>query len=268
MCSSPQNTHTRPDPWIHLDFPSVSGLRPNKGRRPTRFFMLRFDVEVPQGVGPGEELLVDAPNGDQMFVTIPKTASSGDLISIEHLPQHSPQQHSTLSPTAKSNHAREVEVVVPEGIHEGESFTVETHEGMCFDVICPDGCGAGCAIVVTLPHVDETPDFESAMVEAPQEAEERWWHRYRPGRRVKVLRSDGVSYSSAKVVLSYEGVFGALYHVRLDNGADKMAVPEDEIFDAEDADDPNFAAHLAAALEAAMEAEMLDAMCGSCGFYD
>ena len=63
------------------------------------------------------------------------------------------------------------------------------------------------------------------------------------------------------------GRFGRA-QVRLDSGQEKMAVPEEELFDAQDADDPNFGVHFAAALAAAMEAEMLDSACGGCDFYD
>ena len=237
-----------------------------------------FVVVVPQGVGPGDEIEVNTECGHSAFVRIPRHSSSGDLITVEieaaqqqHYQRH-PQQHPT-SPGKQQQHmsSSEVEVVVPEGIRPGEAFTVETHDGLCFDVVCPDNCFPGDAIVVALPSIEETPSFEQTMEEAPEappQEEQMWWHTYRPGTRVKCLRSDGCSYSDATVVLSYEGVFGTLYQVRLDSGQEKMAVPEEELFDAQDADDPNFGVHFAAALAAAMEAEMLDSACGGCDFYD
>ena len=77
--------------------------------------------------------------------------------------------------------------------------------------------------------------------------------------RAQVLRSDG-SYTTATVEDSYEGVFEVLYSVRFPGGVVKPAVPEDEMYDASNADDPNFGVHFAAALAAAFEAEMLDSM--------
>lgn len=56
------------------------------------------------------------------------------------------------------------------------------------------------------------------------------------------------------------GVFGVLYAVRLDSGQCKPAVPEDEMYDASNADDPSFGAHLQEAMAAMMEEAMLDQM--------
>lgn len=214
-----------------------------------------FEVVVPDGVGPGDDMTVDI-EGEELTVSVPRTSFSGDLITIEH-----------EMPSLQAS-CRELEVVVPEGIEEGEPFAVETAEGVCFDVECPFGCRAGCCIVVTLPvspEVAETPCQEEAMEEqtaadAPEELHP--WHRYGPGARVNVLRTDG-SYSSGTVLLSFEGVFGALYHVRLSSGQEKAAVPECDMFSAEDSEDPGFREHYEAALAAAMEAEMLDSMCES-----
>ena len=84
----------------------------------------------------------------------------------------------------------------------------------------------------------------------------------------QVLRSDG-SYSLATVEHSYEGVFDVLYSVRLASGLRKPAVPESEMYAADDSSDPNFGAHFEAAMMAMMEAEMLDEMLNDfCGPYD
>jgi hypothetical protein len=44
-----------------------------------------------------------------------------------------------------------VEVTVPEGVWAGDQFTVDSPFGGSYDIICPDGCGPGMAIVVDLP---------------------------------------------------------------------------------------------------------------------
>ena len=85
-------------------------------------------------------------------------------------------------------------------------------------------------------------------------------HRYKPGQKVQVMRTDG-SYSTAVVEYSYDGVFDVLYCVRLeDNGLWKQAVPQDEMYDASDSNDPNYGLHLEALMHAAMEEAMLDQM--------
>ena len=74
------------------------------------------------------------------------------------------------------------------------------------------------------------------------------------------MRTDG-SYSTAVVEYSYDGVFDVLYCVRLeDNGLWKQAVPQDEMYDASDSNDPNYGLHLEALMHAAMEEAMLDQM--------
>ena len=48
---------------------------------------------------------------------------------------------------------QQLEVVVPAGVRPGEAFTVE-FQGSAFDIFCPDGVGAGSAILVELPVSD------------------------------------------------------------------------------------------------------------------
>ena len=47
-----------------------------------------------------------------------------------------------------------VEVTVPEGIWAGDQFTVDSPFGGSYDIICPDGCGPGMAIVVICRQQD------------------------------------------------------------------------------------------------------------------
>eukprot|EP00966_Prymnesium_polylepis_P184111 4267158-Prymnesium_polylepis.1 len=49
-------------------------------------------------------------------------------------------------PGEASGEVREVEVTVPEGLFEGDSFDVETEYG-CFQLVVPGGCGPGSAVV-------------------------------------------------------------------------------------------------------------------------
>lgn len=121
--------------------------------------------------------------------------------------------------------------------------------------------GGGGSVVAPTP-VTATVPADALMDDGSSD-----WHRYRPHTRVNVLRSDG-SYSQATVISSYEGVFEVLYQVRLDNGAMKQAVPEGEMFSLSDASDSNFGMHLQAAMEAMMEADMLDCDMGRCSCDD
>ena len=188
-----------------------------------------------------------------------------------------------------------LQVEVPDGVIEGESFLVETSWGGCFDVCVPPDCPPGTMILCELPappaspsaepsassstrsspppqpgdprgdrerrHSREVPasnvynrmtrrrpshevppsyvsvrGAEERFVEEPMEetspSEEQQGphglaapieacdegHKYRPGTRVHVLRTDG-SYSAGVVQSSFEGVFDVLYQVSMRQAA-------------------------------------------------
>ena len=67
----------------------------------------------------------------------------------------------------------DLEVAVPDGLVEGQIFAVETPFGI-FDVVCPEGCGGGCVINVSVPLADAVP-------EEPADT----GHAYYPGQRVQ-----------------------------------------------------------------------------------
>ena len=60
-----------------------------------------------------------------------------------------------------------VEVTVPEGIYCGDMFTVD-YCGGAYDIMCPDGCGPGMAIVVDLP-AGPPPEQPAETVTTPVE---------------------------------------------------------------------------------------------------
>jgi len=237
-----------------------------------------LEVIVPAGLVEGDSFAIDSGDGRCFEISLPKGYFTGDVLPVEapsvpvealSLPE------SPLSRTRSITSVMDFDVVVPEGVHEGESFAVDTDFGP-YDVICPAGCSAGSAIVCQLPI--ESPvlptgwDARAAQEEAPAawETPADAWHKYRPGQQVQVLRTDG-SYSKATVEYSYEGVFDVHYSVILDgSGLRKPAVAEDEMFDASCADDPNFGLHLSQAMAAAMQEAMLDAVLDqdTCAFFD
>ena len=196
-----------------------------------------FSVALPGGVVCGEPLTVTTPNGDELVVVVPKGLCAGDIMEVSDGADEALGED-------------ELQVVVPEGVFEGEMFTVETSAGRCFDLIVPDGCGPGSTVVCSVPT-----DSESSSSATDGEGE----YKFRPGQLVQVLRTDG-SYSEGTVLSGYEGVFDALYEVRLANGLTKHAVAEHEMYDALDCDDPNFGRHLTDAFAAMMEAEAVDAL--------
>jgi hypothetical protein len=236
-----------------------------------------LDLVIPDGVAAGESFDVDVGDGSLFSVLVPKGCSAGDCITVSvHAEEQEEQQ-------LDGTEIQSVEVVIPEGVFPGHSFEVETASGHVFAVVAPDASYPGLNILVELEvptsggvprqlsaTVDDGPGVPRQRSQTVDDAHEgagqqrpsqrpcsEWQHRYCSGQSVMVLRSDG-SHSKGTIEDSFEGVFDVLYQVRLASGQCKPAVPEGDLFDAEDADDPNFGVHLEAAMAAAMEAEMLD----------
>jgi hypothetical protein len=103
-------------------------------------------VVAPEGVGPGEQFVVNH-NGQRYEVVMPHDASAGDAltISVEQ------QWRIEAPPPASPPPPLEVEVVVPEGVDPGDQLLV-THAGQSFHVEVPDGCGPGSALTVRIPQ--------------------------------------------------------------------------------------------------------------------
>ena len=207
--------------------------------------MVLLDVVIPEGCGGDDSFAVHAPDGTLLDIQVPKGYAAGDVLTVEHC---------EAAVTVET-----VSVCIPDELVAGELFSVETSHGT-FDVAVPPGCSGGMLIEVDLP-TDPPPAPSPPTSDAWQSVRSESGHRYRAGQCVQVLRSDG-SYSRGTVVSSFEGVFDVLYEIRLAGGQLKAAVPEEEMFAADDADDANFGDHFAAAMAAAMEAEMSEASFG------
>ena len=141
------------------------------------------EVVVPDGLRAGELLSIETADGETHSVALPPGYSAGCVLPVElpSLPP-SPNVHKAPSISGVMNY----DIIVPDNVAEGDIFAVETACGV-FDVECPVGCKAGSAITVALPANEQQ--------EAPQEPEPDSaagsGHRYKPGQRVQVLRTDG-----------------------------------------------------------------------------
>jgi len=277
-------------------------------------------VTIPAGVTPGELLAVT--DGDRQFeVIVPDGSFAGDEITVSLEDFGPPDETEPENPHATGMEL--VEVMPPEGVAPGQTFTVTAAWGETFDVTLPDGHPAGTALLLELPlpsiaegsssppgqrapssqgrdlhspspkrkrnarisrerrasrevpvgHLSRTasrrPSHEPAAEAADAEGTQppsrlaspggadvagEWQHRYRAGARVMVLRTSG-SYSAGRVLTSFEGCFDVLYQVRLESGQVKQAVPEEELYSADDPDDVGYGEHLMGAMLAAMEAD-------------
>lgn len=244
-CGRADASHPRP--------PSTSQRHPRPP--PLTVHMPVLEVVVPDCTHPGDVFSVETCDGHLLSVALPPGYYAGDMLPIE-----APSAPASPQPASPSLSARkpssdsvmcDFDIVVPAGIYAGETFSVETDWGETFDIQCPAGCSAGTSITCSLPAAPAPTTGRPYYTD-------QCHHRYAEGQRVQVRRSDG-SYSLATVEDSFEGVFDVLYSVRIvHSGLCKPAVPEDEMYSAEDADDPAFGAHLEAAMAAMLEAAMLD----------
>ena len=178
--------------------------------------MVLLEVMIPHGLRAGDTMSVEGPDGLAYDVVIPMGLRGGMSMEVD-LPG---------GPEPGASAAQQVEVVVPDGIHAGEAFTVE-FDGTSFEIVCPDGCGAGSAILIDVPVT--TPPAEPPAAEPPPPPDH---FKFKPGQRVELIRSGKDSEevtSSGTIVEGFEGVFDVCYKIRLDNGLCKEAVPEDDI---------------------------------------
>jgi len=234
------------------------------------------EVSVPEGVVSGESFPVVAPWGETFLVTLPEGESAGSTIMVElplpSLAEDSQESHHrddndgcmVGSPPKRTRQAR----VSREHRTSREIAREHEHLGSTTGGFLEEvGGGHHSLEEASRPWREhgegeggEGGDlcFEDSWTQcaSPSRAgtpASAGLHRYVPGTRVHVLRSNG-TYSVARVLASFEGVFDTLYQVELESGQVKQAVPEEEMY-AEDAADPAFGQHLIEAMLAAMEAE-------------
>ena len=177
-------------------------------------------VGVPDGLVAGDEMSVVAPDGNTYTVMVPPGVEGGMSLEVD-LP-------GAEEPGSSAAGMQQVGVVVPDGVGPGEAFSVE-FDGVVMDIICPDDCSAGSAILVEMPAADNRSDPPTPEPPLPDESAH---FKFKPGQRVELHRSGNASEevtSSGNIVCGFEGVFDVCYKVKLDNGLFKEAVPEDEI---------------------------------------
>jgi len=197
--------------------------------------------------------------GQEFEICVPDGCGGGAAIEVELPVEEAEQPHQP----------QQVEVLVPDGVQEGEPFTLETEWG-CFEICVPEGCGPGSAVVVAVPEELLRWDDRRSSVsdcptgDAPRRAHGRrsrdydyidsrehgnydvpptpatvcddvgkGGYRFSTDQRVRVMRSNG-SYELATIIYGYDCVFDVYYECRLD-GALIKHVAEDDIEEAVDA---------------------------------
>ena len=252
-------------------------------------------VTVPEGLGPGDSMLVAAPNGQEFELCVPDGCFGGAMIDVElpieeqprsrrvtpALPTEEPRSRRVTAealPIGEPPRSRKatpalpamtlVSLTVPDGLCAGMEMNVDWG-GLNYTVIVPDGSAAGDEINIELPALEAAnptappPEGEAEALLSFMQAEmsiadddcpppplppprvkrppakplpppEECPHRYKPGQRVYVLRSNG-AVTLATVEHGYEMMFDTLYQVRTDDGLMKAAVAEEELSEAPDA---------------------------------
>ena len=252
-------------------------------------------VTVPEGLGPGDSMLVAAPNGQEFELFVPDGCFGGAMIDVElpieeqprsrrvtpALPTEEPRSRRVTAealPIGEQPRSRRVtpalpamtlvSLTVPDGLCAGMEMNVDWG-GLNYTVIVPDGSAAGDEINIELPALEAAnptappPEGEAEALLSFMQAEmsiadddcpppplppprvkrppakplpppEECPHRYKPGQRVYVLRSNG-AVTLATVEHGYEMMFDTLYQVRTDDGLMKAAVAEEELSEAPDA---------------------------------
>ena len=224
-------------------------------------------VTVPDGLGPGDSMLVAAPDGQEFSLRVPDGCFGGASIDVELPIDEQPIDEQPPPATTL------VSLTVPDGLYAGMEMSVDWG-GLAYTITVPDGSAAGDEITIELPAL-EAADPTGGAAAPPMEEDadlllsfmmaemstvdddcplpppppprlkrppaepmpalaEPCHLLYKPGQRVHVLRSNG-AFTLATVEYGYEMMFDTLYQVRADDGLMKAAVPEEELSDAPDA---------------------------------
>lgn len=111
--------------------------------------MPTIEVCVPENVLAGDSFLVEF-EGQQISAVCPKGCLPGSILSID------------WAPYAQEALPELIEVTVPDGYRPGMEFPV-LFEGHEFNVMVPEGCEAGAAVIVERPAPDAAHPTHSSQ---------------------------------------------------------------------------------------------------------
>ena len=137
-------------------------------------------VTVPEGLGPGDSMLIAAPNGQEFELCVPDGCFGGELIDVElpiteqprsrrvtpALPTEQPRSRRVTAealPIGEPPRSRRatpalpamtlVSLTVPDGLYAGMEMNVDWG-GLAYTIIVPDGSAAGDEIDIELPALE------------------------------------------------------------------------------------------------------------------
>ena len=99
-----------------------------------------MQVEVPDGVGPGDPMNIMVGN-QEFTITVPDGVGPGMMLEVDL-----PVEDEGMPPEGGPSDQPMTEAViveVPPGLYAGDVFTVETAWGGTFEIAVPDGIGPG-----------------------------------------------------------------------------------------------------------------------------
>ena len=180
--------------------------------------MVLMTVLVPDGLFAGDVMMVESGGGNYEIL-VPPGCKGGMPIEIDL-----PGGEDEPPPADEAGGGTvPVEITVPDGVEMGQSFSVD-FGGTIYDIVCPDGCFPGSAIVVELPASSADDDRGAPPPQPPppepppppeeEPAEQPSHFKFHPGQRVELYRSDGAE-SPGYIVCGFEGVFDVCYKVKL-----------------------------------------------------
>lgn len=149
------------------------------------------EIIVPDGMVPGDSFIVQAASGGMFDVIVPEGIAPGTAIFVE-LPAATPASSpfgDQAQVTAKNGNSalgsETKEVVVPEGMQPGDSFSVQASWGGMFELTVPDGTVSGTSIFIELPSAP--PKLPSTPPRSPKS---RFSRRSRLSNQVTAAGSD------------------------------------------------------------------------------
>ena len=141
-----------------------------------------MDITVPDGVEPGQALLVTAPDGEDVEVIVPEGLGPGDTfqVAVDELATPQPQateddedwgeeeeaaaapadEPAAVAEEHEGQDGQVMDITVPDGVEPGQALLVTGPDGSDVEVVVPDGLGPGDSFQVTLGAGAEEADAE------------------------------------------------------------------------------------------------------------
>jgi hypothetical protein len=128
--------------------------------------MTLMAIECPEGVEPGQALIVGGPDGQDVEVIVPEGVGPGDTFEVDVGGGGEEEEEAAEGQEDWTPRSGVMDITVPDGVEPGQALLVTAPNGEDVEVIVPEGLGPGDTFQVAVdelatPQPQATEDDES-----------------------------------------------------------------------------------------------------------